>query len=220
MAFVPRAALLCFCWALSACAPEGPDPETEADLQRLSAELETKAAEAEQSQETIASLEAEVEGLREENAKLRSMVEVLRLKEDPNEALEAAREETRRYREGLERAVNELNRQARRPRPDPSRQPPRSSRPEASDRNVFVEEPTVFGDGQGMFVVEGTIHNANEVGIGGYLEIILTIDGRHAASTTLTMDLEPNTVHNYDHAFNAVTRSGVVEVVAVWGSGR
>ncbi len=208
---------------LVACAPQDSDPETEAQLARLTAELEAKVVEVEQSRQAIVRLEGEVRSLLDENTKLRSMVEVLRLKEDSNEALEAARAETRRYREGLERAVEELNRQARQPRPEASRQQPRESQRDASepsDRNVFVREPYVYDDGQGTIQVEGTIHNTNDVGIGGYLEITLTVDGRYAGSTTLTLDLEPHTVHDYDYTFNAVTPSGLVRVTAVWGSGK
>lgn len=225
---VTLAALLLF-----ACAPRDSDRQAEAETARTKAALEAKTAEVEVTRETVVRLEGEVRSLRDENAKLQSQVEILKMKDDPIEALvsvraegrscqedlKAARAEARMYREGLERAVEEMNRRAGRSQAA-ARRAETSRDAKASDRNVFVREPYVTSDGQSTVYVEGTIHNTNDVGVGGYLEITLNVDGRFKDSTTLTMDLQANTVHDYSHTFSAAVPSGVVQVTAAWGSGR
>lgn len=181
------------------------------------------AAKLEAAQDEVDGLRSKVERLEGEVDRLTSENEALQLRLATAERgaadlaeLKRAREEAERYREGLQRAVETLNRQAR--LAAAAAVPPKTA--PAPRSAVYVRQPQALVSNLDV-VAEGTVHNAGSEVAVGFLELTLWIDDRQDASTTLNLEIAPRTVADYDWTFrNAVAGSQRARVEAVWGDFR
>ncbi|MEM7356204.1 MAG: hypothetical protein AAF657_35640 [Acidobacteriota bacterium] len=182
----------------------------------LVAKLEAAREEVERLDKTIETLRGEVETLRAEKAELEAQLEKAEVAAVDLTALRNAREEAQRYKEGLERAVEELNQR--------SGEPYTANLPETGDRpvrsKIYVRQPQAVVTNLDV-VTEGTVHNAGSETSVGFLELILWVDGRRETSTTLNLEIAPRTVMDYDWTFrNAVAGGEQARVEALWGEFR
>ncbi len=212
-----RVAVLFCLLMVIACRPPAANTNADrANTEACLAKLEAATLEIASKNRTLESLQNELDQLATENAELKlevEHVELINIGGDSAE-LERARDEARRYKEGLERAVARLNEG----RPGAMRTPPQRKPRVAS--SVFPRQPLAIANGTNV-IVEGQIHNAGSEVAVGYLELTLHVDGKPARSTTLTLEIEPRTVADYDWTFtNSMTQGQTPEVTAEWGDYR
>ncbi len=218
-------------WGLSEAPAALPDPgETEPAAASL--ELELKTSEAAQSAETIARLEREVRQLLEENTTLRSQVEVLRLKDDSNAALVAAQARAEDCLYQLSAVGDQVeNLQAKQAQArliqalaggSSSGSGSRSSsrRAEPRDYAVFVRQPDAVVHEDGSVDVTGTVHNANDQPIEGFVRVTLSTGGEEVDFVSLHMQVAANSVESYDTRFPVAVLRGNVRVSVAWDKER
>ncbi len=212
-----KAALLAITLGLIACSPP-PDTASadRANTEACLAKLDVATIEIGAKNRAQERLQAEVDQLVAENADLKLQLEHAELAGigDPSAELERARDEARRYKEGLERAVAKLNEL----RPGVVSTPPKQKPPAKS--SVYVWEPLAIANGNDV-IVEGQLHNTGSEVAVGYLELTLHVDGDHAGTTTLTLEIEPDSVADYDWTFtNSMSQGQQPRVTAQWGDYR
>ena len=138
---------------------------------------------------------------------------------ETKQQLEAARDEARRYREGLDRAVDELNRLQAGRRLEAAEQKARSARARsgASDPAVMpLGAPFVTVTTFGSVIVSGDVRNQRRWNVRGLLEV--SIQGPEGVISTMEvmMDIEPGGSERYDVTFWGIFPNGPVGASAQW----
>lgn len=150
-----------------------------------------------------AALRTDVAALEAQLSKL-----TLRLEEEESARREAegqlagAIAEARRYKQGAEAAVDELNRQARR-RPSPRGAPSAAVRSGSSTEDLLAHTPQLVISGDNV-IVSGKIWNAGTTAQRIQLTIELQLDGRTVDSAYKTLTCAERVETPYSHRFNGV----------------
>ncbi len=216
--------------AMATTACSGPGPEVAVELEAATArvaslerQLEEKTAEVTQKEKTIVRLNGELADLHDSNVALKSQVEVLRLKDDSSETvlalqgrfnsclseLAAARLRYSQAKARVEQAL--LSGRLTKRRPAAATGP--------LDRLVIVPQPRVIGRGDAV-TVEGTIHNANDQAIAGFLRVVLIAGRTEADSETLPMTIGAGSTDDWNVTFYGGLNTVAVRARAEWNKER